>query len=131
MNQQFPPAPGVAIEHIALPVRSDIDIHQEQLAVFHHRITTVQGCPAFPQRLDFGAGECDARLQFFVNRIIPQRLAIGRYYLHGLIIKATADVSIIFTGRVPIGKTILSDLTELIIQSIVKTIALYRAGGFF
>jgi hypothetical protein len=58
------------VELVALRVRRDVEVEQEQLAVLDDAVGVGEVGLAVPQRLDLGAGQHDARLPLVENVVV-------------------------------------------------------------
>jgi len=76
MQQQLSRPLGRVIETVGLQVFRDVGVDQPDFATPRIGVGFGDGCLALAQRLDLRAGERQAGLEGFVNKIIEPRLAI-------------------------------------------------------
>ena len=78
VHEQLARAGGLVIEHIALPVRPDMQVEQEHLVVLDHPEGIGQVRAPFTQRLDLRAGEHDTALPGVQDFVVVPRTLVPR-----------------------------------------------------
>src|SRR5258708_33425840 len=78
MQQQLPRPHRIVIHHIALRVRRDVHILQPRLMPVDAHETIAQVGPPPPDRLYFGPGKHDPRLQLLVDEVVVVGAPVDR-----------------------------------------------------